>query len=65
MTTTFELERFVSSPTLEELISLAKVNLLIVTQNNKLSVTKAISKAQIMKLVVQCLQEEENIFRKH
>ena len=59
MTTTFELERFVSSPTLEELTSLTKVNLLAVALHYKLSVTEAMSKAQIRKLVVQYLQEEE------
>ena len=55
MTTTFELKRFVSSPTLEELTSLTKV----ICLHYKLNVTKAISKAQIRKLVVQYLQEEE------
>ena len=59
MTTTFELERFVSSPTLEELTSLTKVNLLAVALHYKLSVTEAMSKAQIKKFVVQYLQEEE------
>ena len=59
MTTTFELERFASSPTLEELTSLTKVNLLVVALHYKLSVTEAMSKAQIRKLVVQYLQEEE------
>ena len=58
MTTTFELERFVSSPTLGEITSLTKVNLLAVAQHYKMSIAEATSKAQIRKLVVQYLQEE-------
>ena len=57
--TTFELKRFVLSPALEELTSLTKVNLLTVVQLYKLSVTEAMSKAQIRKLAVQYLQEEK------
>ena len=58
----FELKRFVSSPTLGELSSLTKANLLTLVQHYKLSATEAMSKAQVKKLVVQYLQEEELLF---
>lgn len=54
----FELRIFVSL-TLEEINSLTRVNLLVIAQHYKLSVTDAITKGQLKKSVVQYLQEEE------
>ena len=55
----FDLENFVSSPSLEVINSLKKVNLLVIAQHYKLSVNKSMSKAQIKKSIVEYLQDEE------
>ena len=55
----FEVENFVSSPSLEVVNSLKKVNLLAIAQHYKLRVNKTMTKAQIKKSVVKYLQEEE------
>lgn len=55
----FEVENFVSSPSLEVINSLKKVNLLAIAQHYKLRVNKTMTKAQIKKLIVKYLQEEE------
>ena len=55
----FNLEMFVSSPTLEEINTLAKKDLLTILQHYKLSVTSAMSKAQIKQVVIQYLIDEE------
>ena len=55
----FDLENFVSSPSLEVINSLKKVNLLVIAQHYELSVNKSMSKAQIKKSIVEYLQDEE------
>ena len=55
----FDLENFVSSPSLEVINSLKKVNLLVITQHYELSVNESMSKAQIKKLTMEYLQDEE------
>ena len=57
----FELERFVSLPTLQEINSLKKANLLTIAQHYKLSVNDAMTKAQIKKSIVQYLHDEEHV----
>ena len=55
----FELENFVSSPSLEVINSLKKVSLLVVTQHYELSVNESMSKAQIKKSIIEYLQDKE------
>ena len=55
----FDLENIVSSPSLEVIDSLKKVNLLVIAQHYELSVNESMSKAQIKKLTVEYLQDEE------
>ena len=55
----FDLENFVSLPSLEMINSLKKANLLVIAQHYELSVNKSMSKAQIKKSIVEYLQDEE------
>ena len=55
----FDLEHFVSSPSLEVINSLKKANLLVIAQHYELSVNESMSKAQIKKSIVEYLQDEE------
>ena len=55
----FELGRFVSLPTSQEISSLKKANMLTIAQHYKLSVNDAITKAQIKKSIMQYLHDEE------
>ena len=49
----FDLENFVSSPSLEVINSLKKANLLVIAQHYELSVNESMSKAQIKKSIVE------------
>ena len=55
----FDLEHFVSSPSLEVINSLKKANLLVIAQHYELSMNESMSKAQIKKSIVEYLLDEE------
>ena len=55
----FNLENFVSSPSLKVINSLKKANLLVIAQHYDLRVSDAMTKAQLKKSIIEHLQEEE------
>ena len=55
----FDLENFVSSPSLEVINSLKNASLLVIAQHYELSVNESMSKAQIKRSIVEYLQVEE------
>ena len=54
----FDLENFVTPPSLDVINSLKKANLLVITQHFDLRVSEATTKAQLKKSIIEHLQEE-------
>ena len=55
----FNLEEFISSPTVEEINTLCKTDLLTIAQHYKLGTTSATTKAQVKQMILQYFVDEE------
>ena len=55
----FNLEEFISSPTVEEINTLRKTDLLTIAQHYKLGATSATTKAQVKQMILQYFVDEE------
>ena len=58
----FNLEEFISSPTVEEINTLRKTDLLTIAHHYKLGATSATTKGQVKQMILQYFVDEE-IFR--